>query len=193
MQIVRGHDHRHANILKPPEELHDLQPQVGVEIARGLIGNQQRRLADNRARDSNPLLLADRGTVAPLLIANTLIGATLMTAGANTLNCVADADIDKLMKRTADRPLARAAISSRHALVFGLALSVGSFLWLWWTTHLLAGLLALATIAFYAFVYTLLIKRRTSHNVVWGGAANGMPVMICTPSMNARMPPKVHK
>jgi protoheme IX farnesyltransferase len=125
-----------------------------------------------------PLLLADRGTVAPLLITNTLIGATLMTAGANTLNCVADADIDKLMKRTADRPLARAAISSRHALVFGLALSAGSFLWLWWTTHLLAGLLALATIAFYAFVYTLLIKRRTSHNVVWGGAANGMPVMI---------------
>jgi protoheme IX farnesyltransferase len=124
------------------------------------------------------MLLADRGTFAPLLIVNTLAGAILMTAGANTLNCVADADIDKLMKRTADRPLARAAVSTRHALVFGLALSVGSFVWLWWTTNLLTGLLALATIAFYVLVYTLLIKRRTSHNVVWGGAANGMPVMI---------------
>ena len=124
------------------------------------------------------MLLADRGTVNALLILNTLTGAVLMTAGANTLNCVADSDIDKLMKRTAARPLARAAVSSRSALVFGLALSAGSFLWLWLTTNLLPGLLAVATIAFYVFVYTLLIKRRTSQNVVWGGAANGMPVMI---------------
>jgi protoheme IX farnesyltransferase len=124
------------------------------------------------------MLLADRGVVAPLLIINTLTGAILMTAGANTLNCVADADIDKLMKRTAGRPLARAAVSTRYALMFGLALSVGSVVWLWGTTNLLTGLLALATIAFYVLVYTLLIKRRTSHNVVWGGAANAMPVMI---------------
>jgi protoheme IX farnesyltransferase len=124
------------------------------------------------------MLLADRGVVAPLLMLNTLTGAILMTAGANTLNCVADADIDKLMKRTAGRPLARGAVSTRHALVFGLALSMVSFLLLWWTTNLLTGLLAVATIAFYVLVYTLLIKRRTSHNVVWGGAANGMPVMI---------------
>ena len=124
------------------------------------------------------VLLADRGTVAPLLIVNTLIGATLMTAGANTLNCVADADLDKLMKRTAGRPLARDSVSRRNAMVFGLALSAGSFLWFWWTTNPLPGLLALVTIAFYVFVYTMLIKRRTSHNVVWGGAANGMPVMI---------------
>ena len=124
------------------------------------------------------MLLADRGTIAPLLILNTLVGAALMTAGANTLNCVADADIDKVMKRTAGRPLARAAVSRRNALVFGLALSVASFVWLWWTTNLLTGLLAVATIVFYVFVYTLLIKRRTSNNVVWGGAANGMPVLI---------------
>src|SRR5262249_21314721 len=66
------------------------------------------------------MLLAERGVVAPLLILNTLVGAILMTAGANTLNCVGDADIDKLMKRTADRPLARGAVSTRHALVFWL-------------------------------------------------------------------------
>jgi protoheme IX farnesyltransferase len=124
------------------------------------------------------MLLADRGTVHPLLILNTLIGGILAAGGANTLNCVADADIDKLMKRTARRPLARAAVPTRNALVLGLVLSVGSFFWLWWTTNLLSGLLAVATIAFYVFVYTLLLKRRTSQNVVWGGAAGCMPVMI---------------
>ncbi|OBK43350.1 heme o synthase [Mycobacterium kubicae] len=124
------------------------------------------------------MLLADRGAVHPLLILNTLIGGMMAAAGANTLNCVADADIDKVMKRTARRPLARAAVPTRNALVLGLLLSVGSFFWLWWTANLLSGLLAVATIAFYVFVYTLLLKRRTSQNVVWGGAAGCMPVMI---------------
>ncbi len=124
------------------------------------------------------MLLAHRGSVNPLLILNTLIGGMLAAGGANTLNCVADADIDKMMKRTARRPLARAAVPTTHALVFGLALSVASFAWLWWTTNMLSGLLAVGTIAFYVFVYTLLLKRRTSQNVVWGGAAGCMPVMI---------------
>ena len=124
------------------------------------------------------MLLAHRGSVDPLLILNTLIGGMMAAGGANTLNCVADADIDKVMKRTARRPLAREAVPTRNALVFGLLLSVGSFFWLWRTTNLLSGLLAVATIAFYVFVYTLLLKRRTSQNVVWGGAAGCMPVMI---------------
>ncbi|WP_144207070.1 heme o synthase [Mycobacterium tilburgii] len=124
------------------------------------------------------MLLADRGHVNPLLILNTLIGGMLAAGGANMLNCVADADIDKMMKRTARRPLARAAVLTRNALVLGLVLTVSSFCWLWWTTNLLSGLLAIATIAFYVFVYTLLLKRRTSQNVVWGGAAGCMPVMI---------------
>lgn len=124
------------------------------------------------------MLLADRGTVDPLLILNTLVGGMLAAAGANTLNCVADADIDKVMKRTARRPLARASVPKRHALIYGLLLSAVSFGWLWWTTNLLSGVLAVATILFYVFVYTLLLKRRTSQNVVWGGAAGCMPVMI---------------
>ncbi|MGB3485914.1 MAG: heme o synthase [Mycobacterium sp.] len=124
------------------------------------------------------MLLANRGVVDPLLIANTLIGGMLAAAGANTLNCVADADIDKVMKRTARRPLAQATVPTRHALVFGLLLSVGSFFWLWLSSNLLSGVLAVVTIAFYVLVYTLLLKRRTSQNVVWGGAAGCMPVMI---------------
>jgi len=124
------------------------------------------------------MLLAHRGTVDPVLIVNTLVGGLLAAAGANTLNCVADADIDKVMKRTARRPLARATVPRGHALIFGLTLSVASFFWLWWTTNLLSAHLAGATIAFYVLVYTLLLKRRTSQNVVWGGAAGCMPVMI---------------
>ncbi|MBU8815863.1 heme o synthase [Mycolicibacterium goodii] len=124
------------------------------------------------------MLLAERGTVDPLLILNTLVGGMLAAAGANTLNCVADADIDKVMKRTARRPLARQSVPTRHALIFGLVLTVTSFCWLWLATNLLSGVLAVATIAFYVFVYTLLLKRRTSQNVVWGGAAGCMPVMI---------------
>jgi protoheme IX farnesyltransferase len=113
-----------------------------------------------------------------VLILNTLFGGMLAAGGANALNCVADADIDKVMKRTAGRPLARATVPRSHALVFGLALSVASFFWLWWTTNMLSAHLAAATIAFYVLVYTLLLKRRTSQNVVWGGAAGCMPVMI---------------
>jgi len=124
------------------------------------------------------MLLAHRGSVDPLLVLNTLFGGMLAAGGANTLNCVADADIDKVMKRTAGRPLAQATVPRSHALVFGLALSVGSFFWLWWTTNMLSAHLAAATIAFYVLVYTLLLKRRTSQNVVWGGAAGCMPVMI---------------
>jgi protoheme IX farnesyltransferase len=124
------------------------------------------------------MLLAHRGSVDPVLILNTLVGGLLAAAGANTLNCVADADIDKVMKRTARRPLAKATVPTRHALIFGLVLSVGSFFWLWSTTNLLSGVLAIVTILFYVFVYTLLLKRRTSQNVVWGGAAGCMPVMI---------------
>ena len=124
------------------------------------------------------MLLASRGSVDLVLVLNTLFGGLLAAGGANALNCVADADIDKVMKRTERRPLARSVVPRSHALVFGLALSVGSFFWLWWTTNMLSAHLAAATIAFYVLVYTLVLKRRTSQNVVWGGAAGCMPVMI---------------
>lgn len=124
------------------------------------------------------MLLADRGTVNPVLIFNTVFGGMLAAAGAHTLNCVVDADIDKVMKRTARRPLARDAVSTRDALVFGLVLSAVSFCWLWRFANLLSALMALATIAFYALIYTMLLKRRTSQNIVWGGAAGCMPAVI---------------
>ncbi|WP_374116417.1 heme o synthase [Hoyosella sp. YIM 151337] len=124
------------------------------------------------------MLLASRGSVEPLLILATLFGGAMAAGSANSLNCVVDADIDKVMKRTARRPLARQAVPTSHALVFGLALGVASFTWFWWATNLLAALLAVVTILFYIFVYTMVLKRRTAQNIVWGGAAGCMPVMI---------------
>lgn len=133
------------------------------------------------------MLLADRGTVNPLLIFNTMIGGMLAAAGAHALNCVVDADIDKVMKRTARRPLAREAVPTRNALVFGLVLSAVSFVWLWRTTNLMSGVLAVATIAFYVLVYSIMLKRHTAQNVVWGGAAGCMPVVIGWSAVTGRI------
>src|SRR5256885_6359258 len=124
------------------------------------------------------MLLAARGIPSPWLVFATLFGGTMAAGSANVLNCVADADIDAIMKRTRARPLARHQVPTRHALVFGLVLGIFSFAWLWATTNLLAAAMAVGAILFYVLVYTLVLKRRTSQNIVWGGAAGCMPVVI---------------
>lgn len=124
------------------------------------------------------MLQADRGHVDIGLIAATLVGGWLGAASANTLNMVADADIDQKMRRTQRRPLARHAVSTRNALIFGIVLAAASFAVLWAAANLLSALLVMATIAFYVGVYTLVLKRRTSQNVVWGGAAGCMPTLV---------------
>ena len=124
------------------------------------------------------MLLAKHGLPPLWLIACTLTGGTLAAGSANALNCFIDADIDSVMKRTKARPLARNEVPPRNALLFGIVLGLVSFGFLWITTNLLAAALAVATILFYIFVYTLVLKRRTAQNVVWGGAAGCMPVVI---------------
>ncbi|GAB2967345.1 heme o synthase [Amycolatopsis acidiphila] len=124
------------------------------------------------------MFLAARTIPSPWLIVATLVGGAMAAGSANTLNCVIDADIDKVMNRTKRRPLVRDSVPRRNALVFGLVLGAGSFLMLFFTVNLLAAVLAIATILFYIFVYTLGLKRRTAQNVVWGGAAGCMPVVI---------------
>lgn len=125
------------------------------------------------------MLQADRGNVHLDLVLLTLVGGWMGAASANTLNMVVDADIDKVMKRTERRPLARHAVSTRAALIFGLALGAASMLWLGLLAESwLAALFILLTICFYVFVYTMVLKRRTAQNVVWGGAAGCMPVLV---------------
>jgi heme o synthase len=112
------------------------------------------------------------------LVLSVLIGGAGAAASAHALNCVVDADIDAKMARTSKRPLARDAVPRSHALVFGLLLGAASAVWLGLTSNWVAAWLAVAAIAFYILVYTLLLKRRTSQNIVWGGAAGCMPVVI---------------
>ena len=107
-----------------------------------------------------------------------MLGGAVAAASAHALNCVADADIDAKMKRTQSRPLARDQVPRGHALIFGLVLGALSAVWLGLTTNWLAAALAVLAIAFYVLVYTLLLKRRTAQNIVWGGAAGCMPVVI---------------
>ncbi|MGH3432408.1 MAG: UbiA family prenyltransferase, partial [Thermocrispum sp.] len=104
------------------------------------------------------MFLAGRQFPDPLLVLFTLLGGTMAAGSANAMNCVIDADIDKLMHRTKRRPLVRDAVSRRGAAVFGVVLGVASFALLYVTVNLLAAVLAIATILFYIFVYTLLLK-----------------------------------
>ena len=124
------------------------------------------------------MVLAARGLPSLWLVLATLVGGSLAAGSANALNCWYDRDIDGVMHRTERRPLARHVVEPGHALVFGLVLGVLATVELALTTNLLSALLADAAIAFYVVVYTMVLKRRTSQNIVWGGAAGCMPVLI---------------
>ena len=108
----------------------------------------------------------------------TLLGGTLAAAGANTFNSYLDRDIDRVMSRTKHRPLVTGAVSPRAALIFGWVLSIVSVAFMAATTNLLAAGLTALSIVLYVVVYTMLLKRRTAQNIVWGGAAGCMPVLI---------------
>jgi protoheme IX farnesyltransferase len=124
------------------------------------------------------MILAQRGMPSLWLVLATLVGGTLSAGAANTLNCYLDRDIDQLMHRTERRPLVTGAIRPGSALAFGMVLGVASVLWLGLLVNWLAAALSLGAVAFYVLVYTLLLKRRTPQNIVWGGAAGCMPVLI---------------
>jgi protoheme IX farnesyltransferase len=124
------------------------------------------------------MILAERGLPPIGLVVATLVGGTLAAASANTLNCYLDRDIDVLMHRTSGRPLVTGEVSPREALVFGGVLGVLSVVWMALLVNPVSAALTLAAIAFYVFVYTLGLKRRTPQNIVWGGAAGCMPVLI---------------
>lgn len=124
------------------------------------------------------MFLAERGFPGWWLVIATLIGGGAAAGSANTLNMIYDRDIDAVMHRTRNRPLVTGEVTPRQAMVFGLALGVFSVLWLGLVVNWVAALLCLAAIVMYAVGYTILLKRHTSQNIVWGGAAGCMPVLI---------------
>ncbi len=124
------------------------------------------------------MFLAADGLPPIGLVLATLVGGMLAAGSANTLNCYLDRDIDQVMHRTRNRPLATGAISPRAALRFGLVLGTASVAWLGLLVNWLCAGLGLAAILFYVFVYTMWLKRRTPQNIVWGGAAGCVQVLI---------------
>jgi protoheme IX farnesyltransferase len=124
------------------------------------------------------MIVAERGMPSVWLMAATVIGGTLAAGGANAINMYVDRDIDKIMSRTKNRPIASGRIAPRAALVFAVSLEVVAFVFLWTTVNLLSAALAVAACLFYVFVYTLWLKRTSSHNIVIGGAAGAAPVLI---------------
>ncbi|AZI59489.1 protoheme IX farnesyltransferase [Nakamurella antarctica] len=124
------------------------------------------------------MIAAERQVPSLGLALATLVGGTLAAGSANALNMVVDADIDAKMRRTRTRPLARHMVPTRNALIFGIVLGIFASAFLWVTANLFAAVLAVVAILFYVFVYSMWLKRRTSQNIVWGGLAGCMPVLI---------------
>jgi protoheme IX farnesyltransferase len=160
-----------------------VQPRADGPSARDVIGAyiglMKPRIIELLLLTTVPVMfLAQRG-VPPLgLVVATVLGGTLSAGSANALNCVYDADIDERMRRTRRRALPRHIVSTRAALVFGLALGVVSTLWLGLLVNWLSAALALAANVLYVVGYTMILKRRTTQNIVWGGAAGCFPALI---------------
>lgn len=124
------------------------------------------------------MFLAQRGVPSLWLVAVTLVGGALSAGSAGAFNCYIDRDIDRVMNRTKGRPLVTGEVSDREALIFAYALGIVSTALFAVFTNWLAAALSVGAILFYVVVYSLLLKRRTPQNIVWGGAAGGFPVLI---------------
>ncbi|HEY3809877.1 MAG TPA: heme o synthase [Acidimicrobiales bacterium] len=124
------------------------------------------------------MIVAARGWPAVSLIVATLVGGTLAAGGANAINMFVDRDIDAVMRRTRGRPLVTGVVSPAGALVFAVALEVVAFVELWAAVNLLSAVLAVSAMLFYVFVYTLWLKRTSRQNIVIGGAAGAVPVLV---------------
>ncbi|GAB3601731.1 heme o synthase [Microbacterium aureliae] len=124
------------------------------------------------------MLLAQGGLPSLPLVLATVIGGSMSAGSAAAFNMYLDRDIDAHMQRTVNRPLVTGEVSPRGALIFAWTLAVVSTVWLWVTTNWLAATLSAAAIFFYVVIYTMVLKRRTEQNIVWGGIAGCFPVLI---------------
>jgi protoheme IX farnesyltransferase len=124
------------------------------------------------------MAIANQGLPPLVLVIPTLLGGAMAAGSANCINCYIDRDIDQIMGRTQRRSLPSGRVEPRQALVFGIILGISSFIVLTLFVNLLSAVLAFSAILFYVFVYTLWLKRSTVQNIVIGGAAGAMPVLV---------------
>lgn len=156
-----------------------VRPASRREVLAGYVALTKPRIIELLLVTTFPVMfLAERGIPSVWLMVATMIGGTLAAASANALNCYLDRDIDARMHRTENRPLVTGLIAPSHAVIFGVTLGLISFGWLAGTVNWLSAWLALGAITLYIGFYTALLKRRTSQNIVWGGVAGCMPVLI---------------
>ncbi|WP_444960580.1 heme o synthase [Nocardiopsis sp. M1B1] len=168
----------------PRTNPHGDQPQaprgasLGAHV-RAYVALSKPRVIELLLITTIPVMFVAAGGVPPLWTAvATLVFGTMSAASANAMNCYIDRDIDREMRRTRQRPGAMDLVTPRGALVYGLVLAVGSTVGFALLVNVLSAMLSVFAILFYIFVYTLLLKRRTAQNVVWGGIAGCMPVLI---------------
>src|SRR5699024_3722675 len=148
-------------------------------VVRGYVALTKPRIIELLLITTIPtMFVAAGGFPSPWLILTTMIGGYLAAGGANALNMYLDRDIDAKMKRTKRRPLVTGEISPRAGLIFGIVLSIVSALWLGLLVNWMSAALAAGAILLYVVFYTMILKRRTSQNIVWGGIAGCMPVLI---------------
>jgi protoheme IX farnesyltransferase len=146
---------------------------------RGFIDLMKLRVVELLLVSTLPaMVLAEEGLPSLSLTIATLLGGTLAAGSANAFNMVIESESDKLMKRTAKRPLATGVLSKSEAIIFASAIGALSLIIFQVFTTTLATLLTLIAIVFYVWVYTILLKKRTPQNIVWGGAAGCMPALI---------------
>ena len=124
------------------------------------------------------MIVAEGGVPSLWLMVATVVGGTLAAGGANAINMYVDRDIDALMERTRNRPLVTGEVAPSEALWFALAIEAVSFVWLWGFVNLLSAVLAVSATFFYVFVYTMWLKRTSTRNIVIGGAAGAVPVLV---------------
>jgi protoheme IX farnesyltransferase len=164
------------------------EPATLRDVLGAYVGLTKPRVIELLLLTTVPVMFFAQRGVPPLgLVIATVIGGTLSAGSANALNCVYDRDIDEKMRRTRRRALPRHIVSPRNALVFGLVLMVASTLVLGFWVNWLSSGLALAASAFYLFIYTMVLKRRTTQNIVWGGIAGCFPTMIGWTAVTGRL------
>jgi protoheme IX farnesyltransferase len=151
---------------------------VGERLA-GYVALTKPRIIELLLVTTVPTMFVAQGGVPSVwLMVATVIGGTLAAGGANAMNMVVDRDIDGLMERTMNRPLVRGVMSPRAALTFAVCIEVAAFTWLFVTVNPLSAVLAVSATFFYVFVYSLWLKRTTTQNIVIGGAAGAVPVLV---------------
>jgi heme o synthase len=165
-----------------------LPARTALDVVKAYVGLTKPRIIELLLVTTVPaMVVAERGIPGWWLVVATLVGGSLAAGSANTINSYLEQDLDELMERTSRRPLVNHRVPPRNALRFGVVLGVLSFVWLAAFTNLLAAGLAVGAIFIYVFIYTIGLKRTSTQNIVIGGAAGCMPVLVGWAAVTGRV------